>query len=151
MPPPSQGQTFALEMNFGKASYCLFILCNVISGGERPKLWQFVNGRSFLLWEALGLDHSSLGWLNKSPQAWMQDENYLYLFNFVQNFTCVNDPSERIVQLTEKRIKTVRSEEMFQATLLTVHELNLLSYGLKRDRFKKSELQTIVTKLMAVS
>ena len=122
-----------------------------ISGGERPKLWQFVNGRSFLLWEALGLDHSSLGWLNKSPQAWMQDENYLYLFNFVQNFTCVNDPSERIVQLAEKRIKTVRSEERFQATLLTVHELNLLSYGLKRDRFKKSELQTIVTKLMAVS
>ena len=42
-------------------------------------------------------------------------------------------------------------EENFQATLLTVHELNLLSHGLKRDRFKKSELQTIVTKLMAVS
>ena len=42
-------------------------------------------------------------------------------------------------------------EESFQATLLTVHELNLLSHGLKRDRFKKSELQTIVTKLMAVS
>ena len=138
-------------MIFGKVSYCPFNLSNVILGGERPKLWQFVNGRSYLLWEVLGLDHSSLGWLTKSPQAWMQDENYLFLYNFVQNFTCVNDPSERIVQLAEKRIKSVRSKERFQDTLLTVHELNFLSHGLKRDRFKKCELQKIVTKLMAVS
>ena len=55
------------------------------------------------------------------------------------------------MQLAEKRVKTVRSEVRFQETLLTVHELNLLSRDLKRDRFKKSELQTIVTKLMAVS
>ena len=81
----------------------------------------------------------------------MEDDDYRVLLDFVQNLTVVNDPSERIVQLAEKRVKTVRSEIRFQETLLTVHELNLLSRDLKRDRFKKSELQTIVTKLMAVS
>ena len=110
-----------------------------------------MNGRSFLLWEVLQLDHSSLGWLSRSPDTWMQDDDYRVLLDFVQNLTVVNDPSERIVQLAEKRVKTVRSEVRFQETLLTVHELNLLSRDLKRDRFKKSELQTIVTKLMAVS
>ena len=70
------------------------------------------------------------------------------LFKFVNNFICVNDPSERVVQLAEKRVKTVRSEERFQETLLTVHELNILSAGLKRDRFNKNELQRVIAKLM---
>ena len=108
----------------------------------------FVNGRSFLLWEVLSLNHSILGWLSKSPDAWTEDEDYLFLFSFVENITCVNDPSERVVQTAEKRMKSVRSEGKFQDTLLTVHELQLLSTGLKRDRFKKSELQKIVKKLM---
>ena len=77
-----------------------------------------------------------------SPDTWMEDDDYRVLLDFVQNLTVVNDPSERIVQLAEKRVKTVRSEVRFQETLLTVHELNLLSRDLKRDRFKKSELQT---------
>lgn len=83
------------------------------------------------------------------PDTWMQDDNYLVLLNFVQNLTVVNDPSERIVQLAEKRIKTVKSEGRFQDTLLTVHELSLLSRGFKRDRSSKLELQTIISKLMA--
>ena len=109
----------------------------------------FVNGRSFLLWEVLGLDHSTLDWLTKSPDAWEENENYMHLFNFVQNIVCVNDPSERVVQLAQKRVKSVRSEAKFQDTLLTVYELQVLSSGLKRDRFNKSDLQKIVKKLMA--
>ena len=109
-----------------------------------------MNGRSFLLWEVLRLDHASLDWLRTSPDTWQEDSNYMFLFNFVQNLTCVNDPSERIVQLAEKRVKSVRSEEKFQDVLLTVNELNLLSRDLKRDRFKKSELQIIIKKLMGV-
>lgn len=73
----------------------------------------------------------------------------MHLFNFVQNIVCVNDPSERVVQMAEKLVKSVRSEAKFQDTLLTVHELQVLSKGLKRDRFKKSDLQKIVKKLMA--
>ena len=73
------------------------------------------------------------------------------LFHFVNNMTCVNDPSERVVQLAEKRVKTVRSEERFQETLLTVQELNLLSAGLKRDRFNKNDLQKVIAKLMEVA
>ena len=109
-----------------------------------------MNGRSFLLWEVLGLDHASLDWLSKSPEDWEEDENYMHLFNFVENMVCVNDPSERVVQMAEKRVKSVRSEARFQDTLLTVHELQLLSTGLKRDRFKKFELQIIVKKLMSI-
>ena len=95
------------------------------------------------------MDHSSLDWLSKSPDTWEENENYMQLLNFVQNIVCVNDPSERVVQLAEKRVKSVRSEAKFQDTLLAVHELQLLSKGLKRDRFKKSDLQKIVKKLMA--
>ena len=73
----------------------------------------------------------------------------MQLLNFVQNIVCVNDPSERVVQLAEKRVKSVRSEAKFQDIILTVHELQVLSKGLKRDRFKKSDLQKIVKKLMA--
>ena len=119
-----------------------------IVGEARPRLTRFVNGRSFLLWEVLRLDHSSLGWLSKTPDTWHEDADFMSLFKFVNNFICVNDPSERVVQLAEKRVKTVRSEERFQETLLTVHELNLLSAGLKRDRFNKNELQRVIAKLM---
>ena len=110
-----------------------------------------MNGRSYLLWEVLHLDHSNLGWLTKSSDIWPEDEDYMTLFAFVNNFTCVNDPSERIVQLAEKRVKTVRSEDRFQETCLTVHELNLLATGLKRDRFKKSDLQKVIAKLIQVA
>ena len=89
-----------------------------------------------------------MGWLSKTPNTWHDDADYMTLFAFVNNLTCVNDPSERVVQLAEKRVKTVRSEERFQETLLTVHQLNLLSAGLKRDRFNKSELQKVIAKLM---
>lgn len=82
---------------------------------------------------------------------WHEDADYMSLFAFVNNLTCVNDPSERIVQLAEKRVKTVRSEERFQETLLTVHDLNLLSVGLKRDRFNKNDLQKVIVKLMKVA
>ena len=55
------------------------------------------------------------------------------------------------MQLAEKRVKTVRSEDRFQETCLTVHELNLLATGLKRDRFKKSDLQKVIAKLIQVA
>ena len=70
------------------------------------------------------------------------------LFAFANNFTCVNDPAERIVQLAEKGVQTVRSEDRFQETYLTVHELNLLATGLKKDRFKKADLPKLIVKLM---
>ena len=92
-----------------------------------------------------------MGWLSKTPNMWHEDADYMSLFAFVNNLTCVNDPSERIVQLAEKRVKTVRSEERFQETLLTVHDLNLLSVGLKRDRFNKNDLQKVIVKLMKVA
>ena len=69
-------------------------------------------------------------------------------FSVLSKHTYVNDPSERVVQTAKKQMKSVRSEGKFQDTLLTVHKLQLLSTGLKRDRFKKSELQKIVKKLM---
>ena len=87
------------------------------------------------------MDHSRLGWLSKTPNTWQEDADYMTLFDFVKNMTCVNDPSERVVQLAEKRVKT----------LLTVQELNLLSAGLKRDRFNKNDLQKVIAKLMEVA
>ena len=119
-----------------------------LSGGQKPNLSEFINGRSFLLWEVMKMDHSHLDWMSRDVQFWEQDENYMKLFEGVKNFEIVNDPSERVVQLAEKRIESVRSETRFQDTLLSVHELNLLCRGIKRDSFDKRELQIIVKKMM---
>ena len=58
-----------------------------IVGEARPRLTRFVNGRSFLLWEVLRLDHSSLGWLSKTPDTWHEDADFMSLFKFVNNFS----------------------------------------------------------------
>ena len=94
------------------------------------------------------MDHRHLDWMSRDVEFWDHDEYYLNLSEGVNNFTIVNDPSERIVQLAEKRIKSVRSEHRFQQTLLSVHELNLLCRGIKRESFDKKELQKIVKKMM---
>ena len=96
------------------------------------------------------MDHRHLDWMTRDVQLWDQDENYLNLSQGVNNFTIVNDPSERIVQLAEKRINSVRSETRFQQTLLSVHELNLLCRGISRKSFDNKELQKIVKKMMQV-
>ena len=94
------------------------------------------------------MDHSHLDWMSRDVELWEHDENYLKLFQAVNEFTIVNDPSERAVQMAEKRIKTVGSEKRFQETLLSVHELNLLCSGVQRKSFDKRELQSIVKKMM---
>ena len=70
---------------------------------------------------------SNLGLADQFPR-------HLALFAFANHFTCVNGPSARIVQLAEKRVKTVRSVDQFQKTCLTVYELNLPATGIKMDR-----------------
>ena len=155
-----QAPTFALVMPFGQvddssyfeSSFCLYKLFfkKQLSGGQRPNLSEFINGRSFLLWEVMKMDHRHLDWMTRDVQLWDQDENYLNLSQGVNNFTIVNDPSERIVQLAEKRINSVRSETRFQQTLLSVHELNLLCRGISRKSINKKELQKIVKKMMEV-
>ena len=94
------------------------------------------------------MDHSHLDWMSRDVELWERDENYLKLFQAVNEFKIVNHPSERAVQMAEKRIKTVGSEKRFQETLLSVHELNLLCRGVQRKSFDKRELQSIVKKMM---
>ena len=116
-----QGQTFALEMPFGQVHDCFLLksffvprnelFLRQFSGGQRPNLSEFINGRSFLLWEVMKMDHSHLDWMSRDVELWEHDENYMKLFQAVNEFTVVNDPSERAVQMAEKRIKTVGSEK----------------------------------------
>ena len=94
------------------------------------------------------MDHSHLDWMSRDVELWEHDENYMKLFQAVNEFTVVNDPSERAVQMAEKRIKTVGSEKRFQETLLSVHELNLLCRCVQRKSFDKRELQSIVKTMM---
>ena len=157
MESPCLVPTFALAMPFGQVDALMlnpfsvsgnYFFKEQFSGGQRPNLSEFINGRSFLLWEVMKMDHSHLDWMTRDVDFWDQDESYLKLYEGVNNFTIVNDPSERIVQLAEKRIKSVRSETRFQQTLKTLHELNLLCRGISRKSFDKKELQKIVKKLM---
>ena len=67
----------------------------------------------------------------------------------MDNIQVVNDPAERTVQLAQQRISTVRSDEAFQQVVLTVDEMRRLSEGFKRNNFTKTELMSVVNKLLA--
>ena len=45
------------------------------------------------------MDHSHLDWMSQDVEFWELDENYLKLFEAVNNFTIVNDPSEKICEV----------------------------------------------------
>ena len=79
---------------------------------------------------------------------WDDHQDYCELQHFVDNIQVVNDPAERTVQLAQQRISTVRSDEAFQQVVLTVDEMRRLSEGFKRNNFTKTELMSVVNKLL---
>ena len=62
----------------------------------------------------------------------------------------VNDPAERAVKQAGDRIGTVRSEDAFQATFLTVKELQRLSADINRDSFSKQQLSNVIKKMLQI-
>ena len=80
---------------------------------------------------------------------WDDHQDYCELQHFVDNIQVVNDPAERTVQLAQQRISTVRNDEAFQQVVLTVDEMRRLSEGFKRNNFTKTELMSVVHKLLA--
>ena len=104
-----------------------YFLKEQFSGGQRPNLSEFINGRSFLKWEVKKMDHSHLDWMSQDVEFWDQDENFLKLSEGVKK--------SRLWMIPVK--KSVRSETRFHQTLLLVHELNLLCLGIKRGSFDK--------------
>ena len=60
-----------------------------------PSISIFVNGRSFLLFEVLGLRPADLQFLNRPVQSWSEDDVYRKVSSFVNNLKVVNDPAER--------------------------------------------------------
>ena len=76
-----------------------YFLKEQFSGGQRPNLSEFINGRSFLKWEVKKMDHSHLDWMLQDVEFWDQDENFLKLSEGVKKITIVNDPSEKICEV----------------------------------------------------
>ena len=60
-----------------------------------PSISLFVNGRSFLLFEVMGLKHSDLEFLSHPVDVWNTFPVYEDLFSFVTNLKVVNYPAER--------------------------------------------------------
>ena len=60
-----------------------------------PSISIFVNGRSFLLFEVLGLRPADLQFLTRPVQSWSEDDVYRKVSSFVNNLKVVNDPAER--------------------------------------------------------
>ena len=56
-----------------------YFLKEQFSGGQRPNLSEFINGRSFLKWEVKKMDHSHLDWMSQDVEFWDRDENFLKL------------------------------------------------------------------------
>ena len=55
------------------------------------------------------------------------------------------------MQLAEDRMKSARSEAMFQDTVLFVDEMQRLADGFKRGNFSKVKLQGVIQRLLAGS
>jgi len=117
--------------------------------GEPPSLVTFITFRSFLLWEVMSHDHSKLVWLTRDTTEWEEFDDYRELHFLSNNMMVVNDPAERIVQLAEDRMKSARSEAMFQDTVLFVDEMQRLADGFKRGNFSKAKLQGVIQRLLA--
>ena len=60
-----------------------------------PSISLFVSGRSFLLFEVMGLGHDDLEFLSNPVNTWNNYPVYKNLSNFVTNLKVVNDPAER--------------------------------------------------------
>ena len=110
----------------------------------------WANGRSFLLWELFEQDQSMIGWMEEPVDSWEEYESYRKVNFFVKNLCIVNDPAERMVKLATDRISTVRSEEAFQETILTVEEMRRLAEDFKRGTFTKEQLSNVVRKMLLV-
>ena len=116
--------------------------------GNRPKVEEFFNGRSYLLWEVLGLDHSDTKWMEKPVKEWAQDPSYAYLHRVTNTLTVVNDPAERMIRLVAERISMVRSEDRLQDTLLSVAELQRLLRDFRRGHFSKELLSRVLDRML---
>ena len=110
----------------------------------------FINGRSFLLWEVLRKDHSDLDWLSLPVYMWKYNDNFHEINFIVNNLSVVNDPAERMIRLFTERITTVRLEEMLQETLLTVSELQRLSKDFRRGTFTKKQISSVIKKILKI-
>ena len=117
----------------------------------RPTFHNFINGRSFLLWEALRKNHQDLDWLALPVSQWKTNQNYVEINFIVNNLSVVNDPAERMIRLVTERITTVRSEEMLQETLLTVSELQRLAKDFRRGTFTKKQLSDVIKKMLKIN
>ena len=95
-------------------------------------------------------DHTNLSWLSKPVEQWHEDQEYKKVEEVVKKLCIVNDPAEHAVKLAGERIRTVRSEKAFQETLLTVKELCCLSSDIKRGKFTKNQLSTVIRKMLLI-
>ena len=95
-------------------------------------------------------DHTNLAWLAKPVDQWQEENEYRSVEEVVRKLCVVNDPAERAVKLAGDRIGTVRSEDAFQATLLTVKELQRLSADINRDSLSKQQLSNVIKKMLQI-
>ena len=93
-------------------------------------------------------NHTHLAWLSLPVQEWKEDNNYKDTEEVVTKLCVVNDPAEQAVRAAGDRISSIRSEQNFQATLLTVDELRRLSSDIKRGTFTKKQLTTVIQKML---
>ena len=117
-------------------------------GGDRPKVEEFINGRSYLLWEVLEMTHENTNWMETPVNEWPKDEYYRLLHHVVTQMTVVNDPAERMIRLVSERISKVRSEDRLQDHLLTIVELQRLARDFHRGHFSKEQLESVLDKLL---
>ena len=69
-------------------------------GGSIPCLSLFINGRSFIIFEVLGLNQNDLLFLEASVDDWPKYRVFRMLHHAITKLNVVNDPAERRVTQT---------------------------------------------------
>ena len=90
--------------------------------GERPRLSDFVDQSSKLIFNILKMESQQLEWMKIPPSMWNRMSAFTKFKDFVTNIPVTNDSAERNVKLIQDFVAGSHDEELRQDLLLAVEQ-----------------------------
>ena len=109
-----------------------------------PALATFINARSFLLLDHLKWSKEDLVVFSLPFIQWKTSQKFQELCRVIHGMAVVNDNAERTIKMMKDYVKTTRSEDGFQRTLLAVDVMRERRGRFKNSNFNNAQLKTAV-------
>ena len=113
-----------------------------------PALVTFVNDRSFLLLDHLGWTKEDLKVFNSPFNEWHNSDKFIKLCKVIKGMSVVNDTAERSIKLIKDYIKSTRSEDGLQRTLLSVDVMRERRGKFTNSNFNNAQLKRAISGIL---